>query len=628
MNSGYKNKVLGGFLGKNIGGTLGGPYEGRLKVLTLTYYDPVPTEPLPNDDFELQLVWLDMLAKKGIFITPQDFSHWWLVHTRYCISEYFMGKRNMSRGILPPVSGAFNNWYRNGMGAAIRSEIWGLIAPGMPDIAAAYAYMDASTDHTDDGLFGEMFLAAMESAAFTESDPQKIIDIGLAFVPEKCAIRSAVEMVRKSVREGKSPLEIREKVISDFTHPSDWTYVAANLSFIMIGLLSGKGFGDSLCDAVNCGYDADCTGATLGSILGIIAGADGIPAEWLEPIGNKVVASHLIPGVDYAKDIDSLSDQVCTIGDEIKARQDEIRAHLLKWTGLNFLEGVKPFVLPSPVKATLASEDGVTVRLDYLDDPTIGYGAPKPLTLILENGSDSRICAELTLTAPEGWEISAECETAVLAPRTSACIGLTVLAHANIGLTNPIGLKIGLGGGKKIESSISLLGQSCWTIAPPISCGSGEIEKIEEKGSLDGLSGLARKQFKTDDLQEFIPECGQAAFVQTDLTADFEMNVRLVTNNSGPIKAFLNGDLIVDKTEKTPGINPTWHFNRPAPGKDAADVTLRPGRNTLMLRLDGKDYPQDVSFNVVKIDAPAIDKAEWTDYLVPTNVTNTLWHET
>jgi len=53
------------FLGKNIGGTLGIPFEGQQKFLNLDFYNPVPTQPVPNDDLDLQLVWLVHMQEKG-----------------------------------------------------------------------------------------------------------------------------------------------------------------------------------------------------------------------------------------------------------------------------------------------------------------------------------------------------------------------------------------------------------------------------------------------------------------------------------------------------------------------------------------------------------------------------------
>jgi len=41
--------------------------------------------------------------------------------------------------------------------------------------------------------------------------------------------------------------------------------------------------------AVNCGDDADCTASTCGAILGIISGTDGLPLDWCEYIGDRII---------------------------------------------------------------------------------------------------------------------------------------------------------------------------------------------------------------------------------------------------------------------------------------------------------------------------------------------------
>ena len=51
-----RRRMLGCFLGKAAGGTLGQPYEGYEGPLGLTFYDPVPEDMIPNDDLDLQLV--------------------------------------------------------------------------------------------------------------------------------------------------------------------------------------------------------------------------------------------------------------------------------------------------------------------------------------------------------------------------------------------------------------------------------------------------------------------------------------------------------------------------------------------------------------------------------------------
>lgn len=65
-----------------------------------------------------------------------------------------------------------------------------------------------------------------------------------------------------------------------------------NISFIILGLLYGEGdFEKTLIYTVNCGQDADCTGATVGGFLGILIGAEAIPERWKAPLGEKIVTN-------------------------------------------------------------------------------------------------------------------------------------------------------------------------------------------------------------------------------------------------------------------------------------------------------------------------------------------------
>ena len=61
----YRDKIYACWLGKNIGGTMGGPFEGKRELLNVTGFTTPKDTVLPNDDLDLQLVWLAALETTG-----------------------------------------------------------------------------------------------------------------------------------------------------------------------------------------------------------------------------------------------------------------------------------------------------------------------------------------------------------------------------------------------------------------------------------------------------------------------------------------------------------------------------------------------------------------------------------
>ena len=60
MSQYFRNRILGCWMGKNIGGTLGEPFEWKRQVNDINYFiQELKGEPLPNDDLDIQLLWLD-----------------------------------------------------------------------------------------------------------------------------------------------------------------------------------------------------------------------------------------------------------------------------------------------------------------------------------------------------------------------------------------------------------------------------------------------------------------------------------------------------------------------------------------------------------------------------------------
>ena len=173
-----RDRIYACWIGKNIGGTLGTPYEGKRDLLDIHGFASKEGEPLPNDDLDLQLVWLRAVNDLGPdAINSKVLGEYWISYINPNWNEYGVCKGNMRDGVLPPMSGEMNNeLWRNSNGAWIRTEIWACLYPALPEKAIRLAFEDASVDHGfGEGTYAAIFVAAMESAAFVLSDADALL---------------------------------------------------------------------------------------------------------------------------------------------------------------------------------------------------------------------------------------------------------------------------------------------------------------------------------------------------------------------------------------------------------------------------------------------------------------------
>lgn len=306
------------WLGKNIGGTLGGPHEGKPGPLNLDFYDPVPTRVLPNDDLDLQIVWLHHLRSQAFrTVTPEIMAAAWRKHVFFPFDEYGIARRNDAYGLTNAARGSFDNYFGESMGAAIRSELWACISPGDPARAAAFAWADAVVDHCGEGVYAEVFHAALQSAAFIENDRDALLATAMRFLPPQSRLHAALTDTIQWWHALKDWRDVRSRIVERYA-TGNFTDVVCNLCFEILGWLAGEGdFGRSICIAVNCGLDTDCTGATLGALLGIVD-PDCIPEKWCKPIGDEVLLSKEIVGVDCPRNLDELTVRTLELREQLK----------------------------------------------------------------------------------------------------------------------------------------------------------------------------------------------------------------------------------------------------------------------------------------------------------------------
>lgn len=301
----YLDKVHGCWYGKCLGGAAGAPVEGIKRLLDVADFTDIFNLDLPNDDLDLQLLWLDTMERKGTLITGCDLADAWVEKCWYPFSEYGYFLKNYMRGVKPPYSGIINNsFFKEGMGCPIRSEIWGILAAGSPALAADYAKVDATLDHADNSVYAEQFLAAAEAIAFFESDMMRVVQGAIKFIPQDSKLAACFALVLGLYRGGEATWqEAREKVLCRFGHP-DFTNVTQNLGFTLIALLWGKGdMRDTINIALRCGFDTDCTCASAASIVGILKGYAGLGSEITD-----LIRDYFIIGIDVTRPSNSIRD--------------------------------------------------------------------------------------------------------------------------------------------------------------------------------------------------------------------------------------------------------------------------------------------------------------------------------
>lgn len=259
------------------------------------YADTIDGMPA-DDDTNYTVLYQEIIEKYGRDFTPFDVSRAWLNYQpkdAYCTAER-VAFCNFVNGYVPPESAIYKNPYREWIGAQIRADYFGYINPGNPALAAEMAWRDASISHIKNGIYGEMFVAAMLAVAAETNSIKEIILGGLSEIPHTSRLYHAIRFILEKYEYGVSQSDclkaIHEKYDEFDEH--DWCHTISNAMIVAAALLYGNGdYGKSICMAVETGFDTDCNGATVGSILGMANGIQSIPEYWQTPINDTLHTS-------------------------------------------------------------------------------------------------------------------------------------------------------------------------------------------------------------------------------------------------------------------------------------------------------------------------------------------------
>ena len=339
----FRNKVYGAWLGRCAGCLLGKPIEGwhRERITGLlkdtdnfplrhyissditqsirdkyhvadsrpgsaskiTWINNIDCAPV-DDDTNYTVLNLHIMENTGRDFSSLNIAELWLQLMPIfstCTAERVAYKNNVNL-IIPPMSGLYYNAYREWIGAQIRADLFGYINPGDMEKAAEYAWRDGRISHVRNGIYGEMFVAAVIAKAAVCDNIMEIIRAGLNEIPQKSRLSEGIEKVIQWHNEKISWEEAinRLHLIWNEKDSHHWCHVISNAMICVISLLWGNlDFIKTIGIAISAGFDTDCNAATAGSITGMVLGADGIPESFTKPLNN-----HLLTGINGISDIE------------------------------------------------------------------------------------------------------------------------------------------------------------------------------------------------------------------------------------------------------------------------------------------------------------------------------------
>ncbi len=186
----------------------------------------------------------------------------------------------------------YQNSYREWIGAQIRADHFGYAAPGNMALAADFAFRDARMSHVKNGIYGEMFVAAMIAAAFIHDDPQQIVEAGLTEIPATSRLyaemKQTIEICRRHQYKAASFEAALDDIYKLLGHYNA-VHTNNNAAIVVAALLLGRHDLEKVITiAVMGGWDTDCNGATAGSIAGAMLGAKRLPQKWIAPLHDTL----------------------------------------------------------------------------------------------------------------------------------------------------------------------------------------------------------------------------------------------------------------------------------------------------------------------------------------------------
>ena len=295
----YKDRIQAIWTAQMLGAMMGWPFEHKVASTEfINTLQPKFKHAPVDDDWYYEMVAIRAFEKYGVNMSIEQLGKQWLDNSAGSWGSSEQARILMSRGILPPDCGhpRYNKlWFT--IGPQFSSDVYGALAPGMPNLAGKLARKFGHINGYAEGVDGGVFIAAMISLGFSESNSQTIVRKAAQIIHPSSPYRQCIDMVIGLAEKGKSSGEVFD-AIEDRWHIE---YPATNNAVANGGIVAASvwfGKGDFL-KTINLAFsaadftDADCNAANAGSVIAAMHGMKALPSALVKALNDSIVGDKM-----------------------------------------------------------------------------------------------------------------------------------------------------------------------------------------------------------------------------------------------------------------------------------------------------------------------------------------------
>lgn len=312
----FQDKLMGGWLGQGIGVSWSQETEFRYR------HRMIPDNEVPNwssnwinrmfyqDDNYCELPFVHCCLNEGVNAPTVKFGEYWKNEATFMLwCANVQALTNLNSGIQTPWSGHYTKHGScEDIDWQIESNWSGMMCPGMPMASADVSFRAGHVMNYADGVYGGVFTAACQSAAYFASNITEIIEAGRTVIPVGSAYRQILDDLigwHGQYTNWKDAWQALETKWGHFHRQRtscipDGIQAQLNGSYILMGLLYGDDEGSTPQQkfeagtriSMQCGEDSDCNPSSTAAILGNWIGYEATETKWKSGLSMITNYSH------------------------------------------------------------------------------------------------------------------------------------------------------------------------------------------------------------------------------------------------------------------------------------------------------------------------------------------------